>query len=70
MPDPRDWEAMSRSPPIHYATAFPVRQTPCGTVGPATHVIGYVTCDPCLAAMHQTTEVVARRAELEQELQP
>jgi hypothetical protein len=36
---------------IHHATVFPVVKTPCGSRGPATTELRYVSCEACRMAL-------------------
>ena len=45
---------------IHFSATFPVRETPCGKVGPGADRWSYVTCVACLAAGPDDPRIRAR----------
>lgn len=48
---------------IHFSRDFPVRETPCGRLGPAAALWRYVTCLACLEAWAGRDERIAERLE-------
>lgn len=49
---------------IHFSAHFPVRETPCGRLGPAAALWRYVTCLACLETVAHRDSRIAERLEL------
>jgi hypothetical protein len=52
---------------IHFATRFPVVETPCGRLGPSAARWGYVTCLACLRRAPKDPRIAVRLAALLEE---